>query len=103
METITAAELKTRINSGEKIYLLDVREQSEYDSRNMSDVGAILIPLAKVMNGEIDEIEDWKDKEVIVHCHSGMRSMQACMMLEQMGFQKTVNLTGGILAWGEFA
>ncbi len=103
METITAAELKTRIDSGEKIYLLDVREQSEYDAGNMSNVGAVLIPLGKVMNAEIDEIEDWRHKEVIVHCRSGMRSMQACMMLEQLGFAKTVNLMGGILAWGEFA
>lgn len=103
METISAAELKAKKDSGEKIYLLDVREQGEYDAVNMANVGAILIPLGKVINGEIDEIEDWKDKEVIVHCHSGMRSMQACMVLESLGFQKTYNLTGGILAWGEFA
>ena len=100
METITAAELKTRKDSGEELFILDVREQSEYDSVNM---GAKLLPLGKITNGEIGEIEDWKDKEVIIHCHSGMRSMQACMVLEQMGFAKTVNLTGGILAWGEFA
>jgi len=100
MEKITAAELKARKDKGEELFILDVREQSEYDSVNM---GAILIPLGKVMNGEIDEIEDWKDKEVIVHCHSGVRSMQACMVLEQMGFKKTANLTGGILAWGEFS
>lgn len=98
MQTITADALRARIEDGEKIYLLDVREQSEYDAVNM---GGVLIPLAKIMNGEIDEIEDWKDKEVIVHCRSGVRSMQACMMLEQMGFQSTYNLTGGILAWGE--
>lgn len=100
METISAAELKAKKDKGEKIYLLDVREQSEYDAGN---IDGILIPLGKVINGEIDEIEDWKDKEVIVYCRSGMRSMQACMVLEQMGFQKTFNLTGGILAWGEFA
>ena len=100
METINAAALKARKDSGEELYILDVREQSEYDAANM---GALLIPLGKIVNGEIDKIEDWRDKEVIIHCHSGMRSMQACMILEQMGFQKTVNLTGGILAWGEFA
>ncbi len=99
METITAAQLKARKDSGEQLYILDVREQSEYDAVNM---GALLLPLARIMNGDIDEIEDWRDKEVIIHCHSGMRSMQACMMLEQMGFEKTVNLTGGILAWGQY-
>jgi len=96
METITVAELKQRKESGEELYILDCREQAEYDAVNM---GAKLIPLGNIMNGEVDEIEDWKDKEVIVHCRSGVRSMQACMVLEQMGFQKTVNLTGGILAW----
>jgi len=100
MQTITAAELKAKKDSGEQLYIIDCREQSEYDSVNM---GALLLPLGKIANGEIDDIEDWKDKEVIIHCHSGMRSMQACMILEQMGFQKTYNLTGGILAWGEFA
>ncbi len=100
MQTITAAELKTRKDSGEELFILDVREQSEYDAVNM---GAKLIPLGKITNGEIDEIEDWRDKEVIIHCRSGMRSMQACMILEQMGFAKTVNLAGGILAWSEFA
>jgi rhodanese-related sulfurtransferase len=98
MQTITASELKTRKNSGEELYILDVREQSEYDQVNM---GAKLIPLGKIANGEIDEIEDWKDKEVIIHCRSGVRSMQACMILEQHGFSNTVNLTGGILAYGE--
>ena len=100
METISAAQLKARKDQGEDLYILDVREPAEYERANM---GALLLPLGKIMNGEIDEIEDWRDKEVIVHCHSGMRSMQACMVLEQMGFQKTVNLTGGILAWGQFA
>jgi rhodanese-related sulfurtransferase len=55
------------------------------------------------MGAQIDPIEDWKDDEIIVHCRSGMRSMQACMMLEQMGFSKLVNLEGGILAWNSLA
>jgi len=96
METISAEALKKRKDSGEELYILDVREQAEYDEINM---GAKLIPVGKIINGEIDEIEDWKDKEVIIHCRSGVRSMQACFVLEGMGFQKTVNLTGGILAW----
>ncbi len=100
MQTITVAELKAKKESGEELYILDVREQSEYDAVNM---GAKLIPLGQIANGEVDEIEDWKDKEVIVHCRSGVRSMQACMILEQMGFEKTYNLTGGILAWDESA
>lgn len=96
METISAEKLKERKEAGEDLYILDVREQSEYDETNM---GALLIPVGKIANGEIDRIRDWKDREVIIHCRSGVRSMQACYVLEGMGFQKTVNLTGGILAW----
>lgn len=100
MQTITAAELKAKKDNGEELFIIDCREQSEYDNVNM---GALLLPLGKITNGEIDEIEDWREKDVIIHCHSGMRSMQACMILEGMGFKSTFNLTGGILAWGEFA
>ena len=99
MQTITAGEFKKRIDAGEKINLLDVREPAEYAEHNMSNVGAVLIPLGQVLNGQIDEIEEWRDQEVIVHCRSGVRSVQACMMLEQMGFTNTKNFTGGILAW----
>ncbi len=98
MQIITVDELRLRKNAGEELYILDVREPAEYAESNM---GALLIPLGLVMNGQIDEIEDWKNQEVIVHCRSGMRSLQACMILEQMGFTNTKNLHGGILAWNE--
>ncbi len=100
MQTITAEELKQRLNQGEQLHILDVREPHEYEETNM---GAKLIPLGQIMAGQIDEIEDWRDQELIIHCRSGMRSMQACMMLESLGFQKTVNLAGGILAWNALA
>ena len=96
MQLITVEELKKRKDAGEELYILDVREPHEYAETNM---GALLIPLGNVMSMQVDEIEDWKDKEVIVHCRSGVRSLQACAMLEQMGFANTKNLTGGILAW----
>lgn len=96
MELISVDELKRRKDAGEQLHIIDVREPAEYAEVNM---GALLIPLGKVMSGQIDEIEDWKDQEVIVHCRSGARSATACAMLEQMGFKHTKNLTGGILAW----
>ncbi|HAD34593.1 MAG TPA: NADH oxidase [Chitinophagaceae bacterium] len=100
MQTITAEELKQRLNQGEQLHILDVREPHEYEETNM---GAKLIPLGQIMAGQIDEIEDWRDQELIIHCRSGMRSMQACMMLESLGFKHTVNLAGGILAWNALA
>ena len=96
MQLISVDELKRRKEAGVELCILDVREPHEYAEVNM---GAILIPLGQVMSMQIDEIDDWKDKEVIVHCRSGVRSLQACAMLEQMGFANTKNLTGGILAW----
>ena len=96
MQLISVDEFKRRKEAGEELCILDVREPHEYAEVNM---GAILIPLGQVMSMQIDEIDDWKDKEVIVHCRSGVRSLQACAMLEQMGFANTKNLTGGILAW----
>ena len=98
MQSITVEELKKRLDAGEPLHILDVREPHEFAEVNM---GAVLIPLGKIMNMEVDDIEDWKDKEVVVHCRSGVRSLQACAMLEQLGFQHTYNLSGGILAWQE--
>ena len=76
--------------------LVDVREPHEYEAAN---IGGRLVPLGKVQTMQIEELEDLKDKEVIVYCRSGKRSMLACQILDQMGFQDTYNLEGGILAW----
>lgn len=98
MKQITAPELKARVDAGEKLHIIDVREPAEYAEYNM---GATLIPLGKIMGMQIDELEDLKNEELILHCKGGTRSMQACMMLEQVGFTNVVNLTGGIMAWKE--
>ncbi len=98
MQEITVDEVKSRIDAGEDLHIIDVREPHEHVEYN---IGAKLIPLGKIMSMQIDEIEDWKDQEVIVHCKAGGRSMQACMMLETMGFTNVKNVTGGMLAWQE--
>jgi len=96
MKTISALELKNRLDKGDELYILDVREPHEFAKNNM---GGVLLPLGKIAQLEIDDIEDWRNKEVIVHCRSGMRSMQAIMMLESAGFSNLSNLEGGIIAW----
>lgn len=96
MQTITVQELKNRLANGEAIHILDVREPAEYADFN---IGGELLPLGKIMAAQTDDIDDWKDDEIVVHCRSGMRSMQACLMLEQLGFKNTKNLEGGVLAW----
>lgn len=100
MQDISVQELKARLDAGEQIHILDVREPDEYAEYNM---GAKLIPLGQVMAMQVDEIEDWKDDEVVVHCRSGKRSLQAGLMLETMGFKNVKNLAGGALAWQEMA
>jgi rhodanese-related sulfurtransferase len=96
MKNITAEELKSRLDAGEPLTILDVREPSEYAEFN---IGGILFPLGRVMSMQLEDIEDFKDQELIVHCKAGSRSMQACMVLEQVGFTNVVNLTGGTMAW----
>jgi rhodanese-related sulfurtransferase len=98
MQRITVQEVKKRLNAGEQLNILDVREPSEYSEFN---IGAKLLPLGKIQSMQIDEIEHWKDQEVIVHCRSGARSQTACMFLETLGFSNTKNLDGGMLAWQE--
>jgi rhodanese-related sulfurtransferase len=98
MKNITVEELKQRIDSGEKINLIDCREPHEYEEANLRGK---LIPLGKIQTMQIEEIEDLKDEEVIVHCRSGKRSVMACLMLEQMGFTNTCNVLGGMLEWQE--
>ncbi len=98
MQRITVQEVKKRLSAGEQLNILDVREPSEYSEFN---IGAKLLPLGKIQSMQVDEIEDWKDKEVIVHCRSGARSQTACMFLETLGFTNTKNLDGGMLAWQE--
>lgn len=98
MELITVQELKSRLDAGEKLNLIDVREPNEYAEYN---IGGKLIPLGRIQAMQIDEIEELKDEEVILHCRSGQRSMVGCLFLETLGFTNTKNLVGGILAWKE--
>lgn len=98
MKNISVEELKARMDKGEKINLIDCREPHEYAEFNL---GGQLIPLGKFQAFQVDELEDLKDEEVIIHCRSGNRSGQACLILDTMGFKDTKNLTGGVLAWQE--
>ena len=95
MELITAEEVKARLDAGEQLNLIDVREPRENAEFN---IGGILLPLGKIQNMNIDEIEDLREKEVICYCRSGNRSGQACLILDTLGFAKTKNLSGGMLA-----
>lgn len=92
---ITVEDLKARIDNGEKLNLVDVREQWEFDEANL---GAILIPLQTLPN-RLAELEKFKEEELIIHCRSGARSANAKKFLEQNGFKNVRNVLGGIIAY----
>lgn len=98
MTTITVEELKNRLDAGEKLNIIDVREPHENAEFN---IGGLLFPLGKVQTMQLDELEDFKNEELIVYCRSGNRSGQACQILDMAGFKNTKNLVGGMLGWRE--
>ncbi len=95
MQEITVSELKARLDAGDDIQLIDVRQPDEYAFASIS--GAKLIPLGEIptRKGEIDET-----CETVVHCKMGGRSARAIEFLTQSGYTgKLSNLVGGITAW----
>ncbi len=92
---ITPTELKARLDRGDDIYILDVREPHEYQICN---IGGHLIPLGELARraAELDS-----SKEIVAHCRSGKRSAEAVDFLRKAGFRKISNLKGGILAWSD--
>jgi rhodanese-related sulfurtransferase len=95
VKEINVNDLNERIQKGDKINLLDVREQFEFD---MVHLNGKLIPLGQ-LESRLSEIEAWKDEEVIIHCRSGARSAEACRILMRHGFKNPVNVQGGINRW----
>jgi rhodanese-related sulfurtransferase len=98
MQTITVEALKAKLDAGEKINLVDVREPHEHAAFN---IGGILLPLGHVQSLQLDDIEDMKEEIIYIYCRSGNRSGQACLMLEPCGFKNVVNVSGGMLDWQE--
>ena len=98
MTNITVQELKEKIDAGEKINLVDVREP---DERAAFNIGGIFLPLGKIQTMQTDELDDLKNEEVIFYCRSGNRSGQACLILETMGFTNVRNVVGGMNEWQE--
>ena len=92
--TITVRELKDRLDKGEQVFLLDVREPHEFSMARIE--GSTLIPLGTLPNSlnQLDPAD-----EIVALCHKGMRSADAVGFLLQQGFSNVKNLVGGIEAW----
>jgi adenylyltransferase/sulfurtransferase len=92
---LSVKDLKQRIDAGEDVYILDVREPYEYQ---IAQIGGKLIPQNDVPQ-RLAEIP--RDREIVVQCRSGARSQRIAEFLKQSGYAQVVNLAGGILAWSD--
>jgi molybdopterin/thiamine biosynthesis adenylyltransferase/rhodanese-related sulfurtransferase len=92
---VQVEELKRRLDAGEDIFVLDVREPHEYQICN---INGYLIPLGDLPK-RVHELDS--SREIVAHCRSGVRSAKAVNFLRQAGFKKVHNLAGGILAWAD--
>ena len=92
---IQAEELKQRLDAGENLFLLDVREEDEFATTN---IGGHLIPLSQLPErlGELDS-----SQEIVTICKRGPRGIKAADFLSHAGFKTVANLSGGLYAWSE--
>ena len=93
---ITVEEYKKRLDSGEEIYLLDIREPHE---SKIASIGGVLIPMSELPE-RMSELPEDKNTEIIVYCRTGNRSHHVTLYLkENAGYKNVKNLIGGIYAW----
>jgi sulfur-carrier protein adenylyltransferase/sulfurtransferase len=95
---ITPSELKERLDRGDPLVIVDVREPYEWDIGNLEEYGALLVPLGE-LEDRLDELD--REAEIVLQCRSGARSARALLQMRSEGFQRLLNLKGGILAWSD--
>jgi len=93
--TITPIELKARLDKGEDIRVIDVREADEWAIARLPQ--AELIPLSRFQQLAMPQLDP--DEMIVLYCHHGMRSARAQDYLKGQGYKNILNLTGGIDAW----
>jgi rhodanese-related sulfurtransferase len=96
IQEITPAELKERLDRGDPLVLVDVREPFERHIADLPEVGQLRIPVKEIpfRGGELDQ-----DAELVMYCRSGPRSSWATERLMEMGHRKVLNLKGGVMGW----
>ena len=95
---ISATELKERLDRGEEIVLLDIRNAYELNLANLDN--SLHIPQEQLMT-RLEELSPFTDRDVVVYCRTGNRSQGCVQFLKSKGFQKVFNLTGGLHAWSD--
>ncbi|QQR91286.1 MAG: molybdopterin-synthase adenylyltransferase MoeB [Myxococcales bacterium] len=99
VKEMTVQELKASRDKGEKLFVLDVRKPYEAE---IAAMGADQLIPVELLADRLDELKAPKNEVIVVHCRSGARSARAVAMLKEAGFEKAINLEGGILAWAEY-
>ena len=97
IKNISPTELSEKIKADQTQILVDCREQAEWDESHVD--GFTLIPLS-CFEQALEVLKN-KDQDIHIMCRSGKRSMNACMFLEENGYENLYNVEGGILAWKE--
>jgi sulfur-carrier protein adenylyltransferase/sulfurtransferase len=95
---ITVTELKEKLDRGERVSIVDVREPFEWGIANLGEYGARLIPMGELTR-RLEEIDPADD--LVIQCRSGNRSAQVTQFLRARGYPRVANLQGGILAWSD--
>jgi len=95
---ISCQTVKRKRDAHEPLLLLDCREPDEHATARIA--GSTLIPMSQLMD-RVGELADYRDREIVVHCHHGGRSLRVTHWLRNQGFTKVSNLTGGIDAWSQ--
>ena len=90
---ISVTELKNQIRNDQNLLLIDVRSQQE---RDMYNIGGVLIPLQE-MSEQLNKID--RNKNIVVYCHTGARSLMAVKLLTEAGYNSARSLAGGVMAW----
>ena len=93
---VAAAEVRDAQDRGDEFLLLDVREPDEVATARIE--GSRGLPLGE-LEARMDELASWRQRRIVVHCHTGARSARACQALRAAGFRNVANLAGGIEAW----
>jgi adenylyltransferase/sulfurtransferase len=98
MQQITVQEFKEKLDAGNDVFLLDVREPFEQYQSKIEYDNSTLIPIDD-LPGRLDEIRNHKKDEIVCMCRSGSRSSKAAKFLQKKGFENVKNLKGGINQW----
>lgn len=95
---IDCRTVKQRLDDKADFLLLDCRESTEYATARIE--GSVLIPMSEITD-RVQELEAWRSKPIVVHCHHGGRSLRVTLWLRSQGFTDVLNLTGGIDEWSQ--